>query len=103
MPPSEHELRLRARLRGAENPPPHGGAENRARAGEKISAELDRLQKQIDKIGEEATDEEIWKKVELARHDQRPYTLDYVQRLLRHWFGLHCGRAPGDRRGASDA
>src|SRR6476659_4168064 len=88
MPPSEHELRLRERLGRLRNLPLLGGA--------KLSGELDRLQRQIDKIGEEATDEEIWRKVELARHDQRPYTLDYVQRLLGDWFELHGDRALAD-------
>ena len=88
MPQSEHELRLRERLGRLKNLPLLGGA--------KISGDLDRLQRQIDKIGEEATDEEIWRKVELARHDQRPYTLDYVQRLLGDWFELHGDRALAD-------
>jgi acetyl-CoA carboxylase carboxyl transferase subunit alpha len=88
MPQSEHELRLRERLGRLKNLPLLGGA--------KLSGELDRLQRQINKIGEEATDEEIWQKVELARHDNRPYTLDYVERLLGDWFELHGDRALGD-------
>src|SRR6266404_4717270 len=88
MPPTEHELRLRERLGKLKNLSLLGGA--------KLSGELERLQRQIDRIGEEATDEEIWRKVELARHDQRPYTLDYVQRLLGDWFELHGDRALAD-------
>ena len=88
MPPTEHELRLRERLGRLRNLPLLGGA--------KISGELERLQRQIARIGEEATDEEIWRKVELARHDERPYTLDYVERLLDDWFELHGDRALGD-------
>ena len=88
MPPSEHELRLRERLGKLRHLSLLGGA--------KLSGELERLQRQIDRIGEEATDEEIWRKVELARHDQRPYTLDYVERLLGDWFELHGDRALGD-------
>src|SRR5580765_1986784 len=88
MPQSEHELRLRERLGRLKGLSLLGGA--------KLSGELDRLQRQIDKIGEEATDEAIWRKVELARHDQRPYTLDYVERLLGDWFELHGDRAIGD-------
>jgi acetyl-CoA carboxylase carboxyl transferase subunit alpha len=64
--------------------------------GARLSGELERLQRQIDRIGEEATDEEIWRKVELARHDARPYTLDYVERLLDDWFELHGDRGLGD-------
>ena len=88
MPPSEHELRLRQRLGRLKNISLLGGA--------KLSGELERLQRQIDRIGEEATDEDIWHKVELARHDNRPYTLDYVTRLLDDWFELHGDRGRGD-------
>src|SRR5947199_3898139 len=89
MPPSEHELRLRERLSRLRSMPLLGGA--------RLSGELDRLQRQLDRMGEEATDEEIWRSVELARHQDRPYTLDYVERLLDDWFELH-----GDRGRADD-
>jgi acetyl-CoA carboxylase carboxyl transferase subunit alpha len=88
MPPSEHELRLRERLGRLRNLPLVGGA--------RLSGELERLQRQIDRIGEEATDEEIWRKVELARHNDRPYTLDYVERLFDDWFELRGDRALAD-------
>jgi len=88
MPPSEHELRLRERLGRLRSLPLLGGA--------RLSGELERLQRQIDRIGAEATDAEIWHKVELARHDERPYTLDYVDRLLDDWFELHGDHALGD-------
>jgi len=65
--------------------------------GAKLSGELDRLQRQLDRMVEEPTDEEIWNSVELARHEQRPYTLDYVERLLDDWFELR-----GDRGNADD-
>jgi acetyl-CoA carboxylase carboxyl transferase subunit alpha len=64
--------------------------------GARLSGELERLQRQIDRIGEEATDEEIWRKVELARHNDRPYTLDYVERLFDDWFELRGDRALAD-------
>jgi acetyl-CoA carboxylase carboxyl transferase subunit alpha len=89
MPPSEHELRLRERLSRLRNMPLLGGA--------KLSGELDRLQRQLDRMSKEPTDEEIWRSVELARHEERPYTLDYVERLLDDWFELH-----GDRGSADD-
>ena len=88
MPPTEHELRLRERLGRLRGLPLLGGA--------KISGELDRLQRQISRIGEEATDEEIWHSVELARHPERPYTLDYVERLFGDFFELHGDRARAD-------
>ncbi len=89
MPPSEHELRLRERLSRLRSVPLLGGA--------KLSGELQRLQRQLDRIGEEPTGDDIWRSVELARHSNRPYTLDYVDRLLDDWFELH-----GDRSRADD-
>src|SRR6266576_4986900 len=89
MPPSEHELRLRERLSRLRNMTLLGGV--------KLSGELERLQRQLDRMGEEPTDEDIWRSVELARHEERPYTLDYVERLLDDWFELH-----GDRGHADD-
>src|SRR3954454_4629931 len=86
MPPSEHEVRLRQRLSRLRGMPLLGGA--------KLSGDLQRLQRQLDRLQQEATDEEIWRSVQLARHDSRPYTLDYVERLLDDWFELH--GAPGD-------
>jgi acetyl-CoA carboxylase carboxyl transferase subunit alpha len=65
--------------------------------GAKLSGELDRLQRQLDRIGQQPSDEEIWRSVELARHEDRPYTLDYVERLFDDWFELH-----GDRSRADD-
>ena len=88
MPPSEHELRLLERLGRLRNVPLLGGA--------KLSGELERLERQLARIQAEPTDEEIWRSVELARHDDRPYTLDYVERLLDDWFELHGDRGLGD-------
>src|SRR5438132_9352042 len=88
MPPSEHELRLRERLGRPRNMPRRGGA--------KLSGELDRLQRQLDRLGQQPTDEDIWRSVELARHPDRPYTLDYVERILDDWFELHGDRARAD-------
>jgi acetyl-CoA carboxylase carboxyl transferase subunit alpha len=89
MPPSEHELRLRERLGRLRNMPLLGGA--------KLSGELDRLQRQLDRIAQQPTDEDIWRSVLLARHEDRPYTLDYVERILDDWYELH-----GDRGRADD-
>jgi acetyl-CoA carboxylase carboxyl transferase subunit alpha len=65
--------------------------------GTRLSGELERLQRQLDRIESEPTDEEIWRSVELARHSQRPYTLDYVERLFEDFIELH-----GDRARAED-
>ncbi len=86
----EAELRLRERLSKLKNLQLLGGA--------KLSGDLGRLERQLDRLGAEVTDEEIWHSVELARHQERPYTLDYVERLLEDWVELH-----GDRARADDA
>jgi acetyl-CoA carboxylase carboxyl transferase subunit alpha len=61
-----------------------------------VSGEMARLQRQIDRIGEEATADDVWKAVELARHQDRPYTLDYVERILDDFVELHGDRSLGD-------
>ena len=66
--------------------------------GTRLSAELERLQRQLERLKDDTSDEEIWQRVELARHQERPYTLDYVERLLDDWVELH-----GDRGRADDA
>jgi len=85
----EQELNLRRRLSGLSRLPLLRGA--------RVSGEADRLQRQLDRLQDESTDEEIWRSVELARHAERPYTLDYVTRLLDDWVELH-----GDRGRADD-
>jgi acetyl-CoA carboxylase carboxyl transferase subunit alpha len=86
--PGEAELRLRERLSRLRRLRLPGGAS--------LQAELERLQRQLDRIGAEASDEEIWRAVELARHQDRPYTLDYVGRLFEDFFELHGDRSHGD-------
>jgi acetyl-CoA carboxylase carboxyl transferase subunit alpha len=87
--PGEAERRLRERLSRLRQVSLLGGA--------KLSGELERLQRQLEKLQAEPTDEEIWRSVELARHSERPYTLDYVHRILEDWVELH-----GDRGRADD-
>src|SRR6188508_2790908 len=63
-----------------------------------VSGEMARLQHQIDRIAEEPSADEVWRAVELARHQDRPYTLDYVERIFDDFIELH-----GDRSFADDA
>jgi acetyl-CoA carboxylase carboxyl transferase subunit alpha len=84
----EAELRLREQLSRLKSLPLLRGA--------KLSGELERLQKQLDRLVAEPSSEEIWRSVELARHPDRPYTLDYVERLLDDWFELHGDHHHGD-------
>jgi len=87
---TDHELRLRERLTRLRSLNLLGGT--------RLSGELEKLQRQLERIQAAPTDEEIWRSVELARHQDRPYTLDYVERLLEDWVELH-----GDRGRADDA
>src|SRR3990170_46296 len=64
--------------------------------GTKLSGELERLQQQLERLRTEATDEEIWRSVELARDPERPFTLDYVHRMLEDFFELHGDRGRSD-------
>jgi acetyl-CoA carboxylase carboxyl transferase subunit alpha len=87
---TDQELRLRERLTRLRSLNLLGGT--------KLSAELEKLQRQLERVQAAPTDEEIWRSVELARHQDRPYTLDYVERMLEDWVELH-----GDRGRADDA
>src|SRR5438067_12349955 len=86
---NEAEIRLRDRLSKLKNTALLRGAG--------VSGELEKLQRQLERIEQEPTDEEIWSTVELARHQDRPYTLDYVTRLFTDVFELR-----GDRFRADD-
>ena len=88
--PREAEMRLRQRLSKL-------GAMKLLR-GTRLSGELERLQDQLDRLHEEPSAEEIWQSVELARHPDRPYTLDYVELLLEDFFELHGDRSRADDR-----
>src|SRR5438445_6992876 len=87
---TDQELRLRERLTRLRGLNLLGGT--------RLSGELEKLQRQLERIQAAPTDEEIWRSVELARHQDRPYTLDYVERLFEDWVELH-----GDRGRADDA
>jgi acetyl-CoA carboxylase carboxyl transferase subunit alpha len=85
----EAEIRLRARLSRLRSLPLLRGA--------RVSEELERLERQLERIEAGETDEDIWRQVELARHPERPYALDYVERLFEDFVQLH-----GDRARAED-
>jgi len=38
-----------------------------------------------------------WQRVQIARHTQRPFAMDYIERCFTNWIELH-----GDRRFADD-
>ncbi len=85
----EAERRLRERLARLKNLSLLGGT--------RVQSEVTRLERQLEELQKQPSDDEIWRSVELARHPDRPYTLDYVSRLLDDWVELH-----GDRGRADD-
>jgi acetyl-CoA carboxylase carboxyl transferase subunit alpha len=89
-------------------------------ASEKVQQELEQIERQVAEMEAAGADEETrqqiatlqerietlrrdlnapstaWQKTELARHPQRPQTLDYVERLFTDFSEIHGDRAFGD-------
>jgi acetyl-CoA carboxylase carboxyl transferase subunit alpha len=60
--------------------------------------QLQELHSRVDALRREMSAQvEAWEKTELARHPQRPHTLDYVERVFTDWSEIH-----GDRGFADD-
>jgi acetyl-CoA carboxylase carboxyl transferase subunit alpha len=77
----------------------HQIAELEARAGADHDAhlKLKHLQHQVSFLREQIRlHVNAWQKTELARHAQRPFTMDYVERLFTDWSEVHGDRAFGD-------
>jgi acetyl-CoA carboxylase carboxyl transferase subunit alpha len=100
----------------------NNGNHPRMDTGLKAQQELDKIQQQIDHLQklegqsdethlhirqlhdrvndlrrEISTQLNAWERTELARHPQRPYTLDYIERMFTDWSEIH-----GDRGFADD-
>ncbi len=61
------------------------------------SAELDRLRGEVSQLRHDFYEHMgAWQRTLLARHPQRPYTLDYVRLLFEDFHELHGDRAFGD-------
>jgi acetyl-CoA carboxylase carboxyl transferase subunit alpha len=70
-----------------------------ARTDRALEPELRRLEEKTTKLAREIFAElSPWQKVQLSRHPNRPYALDYVDRLLEDFVELH-----GDRRFGDDS
>jgi acetyl-CoA carboxylase carboxyl transferase subunit alpha len=70
-----------------------------AQSDRHLETELRRLEDKARRLARELfADLSPWQKVQLSRHPNRPYTLDYVEQLFTDWEELH-----GDRRFADDA
>lgn len=63
-----------------------------------LSRELRSLERKVGKLRQETyTNLTRWQRVQMSRHPQRPYTLDYIENMLEDFVELH-----GDRYYADD-
>jgi acetyl-CoA carboxylase carboxyl transferase subunit alpha len=62
-----------------------------------IRSEIDDLRQRVHALRSEMEHREAWVKTELARHPQRPYLLDYVEKMFSDFSEIH-----GDRRFSDD-
>ena len=62
-----------------------------------LEPELKRLEEKATKLARELFAElSPWQKVQLSRHPNRPYALDYIQRIFQDFVELHGDRTFGD-------
>ena len=62
-------------------------------------AEIEELRAEVERLhNEKARMAAAWQRAQLARHELRPYTLDYIERLFEGFSEIH-----GDRRFGDDA
>jgi len=60
-------------------------------------ARLKRLHDQVSQLRQQVYAHlTAWQKTELARHPQRPYTQDYIDRIFSDWSEIHGDRSFGD-------
>src|SRR5688572_27718268 len=62
-----------------------------------FESELRKLEERVSTLQQEIYDElSVWQKVQLSRHPDRPYFLDYLERLFDDFVELHGDRAFSD-------
>ncbi|MFZ4619007.1 MAG: acetyl-CoA carboxylase carboxyltransferase subunit alpha [Bacteroidota bacterium] len=62
-----------------------------------VSDEVKTLEKKVSQLRENIfSNLTRWQRVQLARHPERPYTLDYIQNMTTDFIELHGDRAFGD-------
>src|SRR5262249_32616249 len=62
-----------------------------------LETELKRLEEKAGRLARELfADLSPWQKVQLSRHPNRPYTLDYIEHLFTDFQELHGDRVFGD-------
>jgi acetyl-CoA carboxylase carboxyl transferase subunit alpha len=68
-----------------------------ARSDRALEPELRRLEDRATKLARELFAELTpWQKVQLSRHPNRPYSLDYIPRIFEGFYELHGDRTFGD-------
>jgi len=71
--------------------------QNAEREGKDVQAEVAKLEEKARRLREEIYSRLTrWQRVQLARHPQRPYSLDYIERMMEDFIELHGDRAFGD-------
>jgi len=62
-----------------------------------LRSEIERLHSKLDRLKHEIFENLTpWQRVQIARHPQRPYTLDYVDMIMTDFIELHGDRAFAD-------
>jgi acetyl-CoA carboxylase carboxyl transferase subunit alpha len=62
-----------------------------------VQGEIKKLEEKARRLSEQIYSSLTrWQRVQLARHPQRPYTLDYIERMVGDFIELHGDRAFGD-------
>jgi len=68
-----------------------------APGNQKAAKELERLRREISELKREFYSHmSAWQRLQLARHPQRPYTLDFIPRLFEGFSEIHGDRAYAD-------
>jgi acetyl-CoA carboxylase carboxyl transferase subunit alpha len=64
---------------------------------EETRRQIQQLHDRVDDLRREVSSHlNPWERTEMARHPQRPYTLDYIERIFADWSEIHGDRAFGD-------
>ena len=64
---------------------------------EETRRHVQQLHDRVDDLRREVSSHlNAWERTEMARHPQRPYTLDYVERIFADWSEIHGDRAFAD-------
>ena len=57
-----------------------------------------KVAEKVRRPGSDAPDDDLWESVQLARHAERPYTLDYINRMCSEFEEMHGDRLYGEDR-----